>query len=58
MCMEAMLGISLYSCLYLKVAKTLCLLFNKIREQEGGTGYARMQCGTGGPKNIYTCMCE
>jgi hypothetical protein len=40
--MEAMLGISLYSCLYLKVAKMLCLsyyllcfLFNKIGEQEG-----------------------
>jgi hypothetical protein len=39
-CMEAMLGISLYSYLYLKVAKTLCLsyyllhfFFNKIREQ-------------------------
>jgi hypothetical protein len=42
MCMEAMLGISLYSYLYLKLAKTLCLsyfllcfLFNKIREEEG-----------------------
>jgi hypothetical protein len=39
-CMEATLGISLYSYLYLKVAKTLCLsyyilcfLFNKIREE-------------------------
>jgi hypothetical protein len=46
-CMEAMLGISLYSYLYLKLAKTLCLsyyllcfLFNKIRKQEGGTGSA------------------
>jgi hypothetical protein len=44
-CMEAMLGISLYSCLYLKLAKMLCVsyyflyfLFNKIREQEGRTG--------------------
>jgi hypothetical protein len=43
MCMEAMLGISLYSFLYLKLAKMLCLsyyllcfLFIKIRE-EGGT---------------------
>jgi hypothetical protein len=42
MCREAMLGISLYSYLYLKLAKMLCLsfyllcfLFNKIREQEG-----------------------
>jgi hypothetical protein len=45
-CMEAMLGISLYSYLYLKLAKPLCLsyyllyfLFNKIGE-EGGTGSA------------------
>jgi hypothetical protein len=45
--MEAMLGISLYSYLYLKLAKMICLsyyllcfLFNKIREQEGGTGSA------------------
>jgi hypothetical protein len=45
-CMEAMLRISLYSCLYLKLAKTLCLsfsilcfLFNKIGE-EGRTGSA------------------
>jgi hypothetical protein len=42
-CMEAMLGISLYSYLYLKLPKTPCLsyyllyfLFKKIREQEGG----------------------
>jgi hypothetical protein len=47
MCMEAMLGVSLYGYLYLKLAKTLCLsyyilcfLFNKIREQEGRTGSA------------------
>jgi hypothetical protein len=40
MCMEAMLGISLYTYLYLKLAKTLCLsyyllcfLFNKIGKQ-------------------------
>jgi hypothetical protein len=46
--METMLGISLYSYLYLKLAKMLCLsyyllcfLFNKIREQEGRTGSAR-----------------
>jgi hypothetical protein len=47
MCMEATLGISLYSYHYLKLAKTLCLsyyllcfLFNKIGEQEGWTGSA------------------
>jgi hypothetical protein len=46
-CVEAMLGISLYSYLYLKLAKMLCLsyywlcfLFNNIGEQEGGTGPA------------------
>jgi hypothetical protein len=46
MCMEAMLGISLHSYLYLKLEKPLCLsyyllcfLFNKIGE-EGRTGSA------------------
>jgi hypothetical protein len=49
-CMEAMLGISLYSYLYLKLAKTLCLsyynlcfLYNKIRKQECGTDSAQKQ---------------
>jgi hypothetical protein len=43
-CMEATLGIFLYSYLYLKLAKMLCFChyllcfpFNKIREQEGRT---------------------
>jgi hypothetical protein len=52
-CMKAMLGISLYSCLYLKLAKMLCLsyyllhfLFNKIGE-EGRTGSAWNQKGWG-----------
>jgi hypothetical protein len=47
MCMEAMLGISLYSYLHLKLAKMLCLsyyllcfLFNKIGEEEGRTASA------------------
>jgi hypothetical protein len=51
LCMEAMLGISLYSYLYLKPAKTLCLsycclclLFNKIGE-EGRTGSAGSEGG-------------
>jgi hypothetical protein len=65
--MEAMLGISLYSYLCLKQAKTLCLsysllcfLFNKIRKQEGGTGSAQKQeakgAGRGGGllQTIYT----
>jgi hypothetical protein len=49
LCMEAMLGISLYSYSYLKLAKTLCLpyyclwlLFNKIGEK-GRTGSAWKQ---------------
>jgi hypothetical protein len=44
-CIEAMLGISLYSYLYLKLPQMLCysyyllcFLFNKIREKEGQTG--------------------
>jgi hypothetical protein len=60
MCMEATLGISLYSYLYFKLAKMICLfyyllcfLFNKIGEQEGKTG-----CGWkgGGTNNVYTCV--
>jgi hypothetical protein len=50
MCMQAMLGISLYSYPYLKLAKMLCLsyyclclLFNKTGEQEGRTGSAWMR---------------
>jgi hypothetical protein len=46
LCMEAMLGISLYNYPYVKLAKTLCIsyyyscfLFNKIGE-EGRTGFA------------------
>jgi hypothetical protein len=44
--METMLGISLHSYLYLKLAKTLSLLslsflVNKIGERESGTGSAR-----------------
>jgi hypothetical protein len=53
-CMEPMLGISLYSYLYLKLAKMLCLsyyllcfLFNKIRKEEGRTGSAWKQWGRG-----------
>jgi hypothetical protein len=63
MCMEAMLGISLYSYLYLRLAKPLCLsfdllcfLFNKIGEQEGRTGSAWKWDGRGsGQNNVYTC---
>jgi hypothetical protein len=54
MCMKAMLGISLYSYPYVKLAKMLCLsyyclclLFNKTGE-EGRTGSAWKQGGVGG----------
>jgi hypothetical protein len=55
MCMEAMLGISLYSYPYLKLAKSLCLsyyflclFFNKIGEK-GRIGYAwKGRCWEGG----------
>jgi hypothetical protein len=56
--MEAMLGISLYSYLYLKLAKMLCLsyyllcfLFNKIGE-ESRTGSAWE--GAGGGEMVQT----
>jgi hypothetical protein len=60
--MEAMLGISLYNCLHLKLTKKLCLsyyllwfLFNKIGEQEGGTCSAREQGKKGkGTKAMYS----
>jgi hypothetical protein len=72
MCMEATQGISLCSYPYLKLAKLpcfsyyiLCFFFNKIREQEGGTGSAQrrgwgVEGGGGvndevGPNNVYTC---
>jgi hypothetical protein len=51
--MEVTLGISLYSYLYLKLAKTpclsyyLCFLFNKIGEQEGRTGSSWKRGGVG-----------
>jgi hypothetical protein len=58
-CMEAMLGISLCSCLYLTLAKTICLshyllcfLFNKIGEQEDGTGSAQKN-GVGVTQTMY-----
>jgi hypothetical protein len=58
-CIETTLGIFLYSCLYLKLAKMLCLsyfllcfLSNKIREQEGGTGSDRKR----GREVAQTCI--
>jgi hypothetical protein len=64
-CMETTPGISLYSYLYHKPAKMLCLffyyllcfLFNKIRK-EGRTGSAwklGVGSGRGGGTNIETC---
>jgi hypothetical protein len=61
-CMEATLGISLYSYLYLKLSKTLffllslCLLYNKIGEQEGGTSSAlKWRRTLFRLNNVYTC---
>jgi hypothetical protein len=61
--MEAMLGISLYSYPYLKLAKTLCLfyyhlcfLFNKIGEPEGGKGSAWQLWGVGLAQIMYTLV--
>jgi hypothetical protein len=55
--MEATQGVSLYSCLYLKLSKTLCLsyyllcfFFNKIREEEEGM--------EGGDQAMYTHLGE
>jgi hypothetical protein len=62
LCMEAMLGISLYSCPYLKLANMICLsyyllcfLFNKIGEQEAGTGSA-WKWGTGRGNEVAQAM--
>jgi hypothetical protein len=59
--MEAMLGISLYRYLYLKRVKILCVsyyllcfLFNKIREQEGRTGFSWKPGGGRVAQTMYT----
>jgi hypothetical protein len=63
-CMEAMLGISLYSYLYLKLAKTICLSYylfyvlNKIKEEaetSSAQNWGRGAGRGGGTKNVYTC---
>jgi hypothetical protein len=66
--MEAMLGISLFSYLYLKLAKMLCLsyyllpfLFNKTIEHKGGTGSAWKWGGRGGSgltMYVHVSKCE
>jgi hypothetical protein len=61
-CMATTLGISLYSYLYLKLARMICLsyflyfLFNKIRVLEDRTASAQRQGGGVGkwPNNVYT----
>jgi hypothetical protein len=65
--METTQRISLNSYPYLKLARPpcfpyclLCFIFNKFREQEGGTGSSqRWEEGglveKGGPNNVYTC---
>jgi hypothetical protein len=61
MCMEATLGISLYSYLYLKLAKILCLsyyllcfLFNKIGDKRAEQFLPGSGQWGGGPNNVYT----
>jgi hypothetical protein len=58
--MVTTLGISLYSYLYLRLAKTLrfsyyllCFLFNKVRKQEGRTGSAQNQGGGEVAQKMY-----
>jgi hypothetical protein len=61
--MEALLGISLNSYFYLKLEKNtmsyylLCFLFNKIREEGGGTDSAQMwgDVGREVAQIMYTC---
>jgi hypothetical protein len=63
MCMEVMLGISLHSYLYPKLAKILCFsyyllcfFFNKIGEKESRTGSVQKRGGGRGiPNNVYIC---
>jgi hypothetical protein len=66
--MEAMLGISLYSCFYLKLAQMLCLFFiisygisstkleKKAEQFLPGSNGDRGEHGGGGsgPNNVYT----
>jgi hypothetical protein len=61
-CMDA-IGISLYSYLYLKLAKILCLfyyllffLFNKIQEQEGETSSVQKGGGGGRGREVAQTM--
>jgi hypothetical protein len=63
MCMEAMLGVSLYSYLYLKLAKTLCLsyyllcfLFSSTKLENKRVEQVLPRKGWGLAKTIeYTC---
>jgi hypothetical protein len=64
-CMEAMLGISLYSYLYLKLAKKiglsyylLCFLFIKVEEQEGGTGFGQKRVEGEQPTYTHVSKCK
>jgi hypothetical protein len=57
-CMEAMLGISLYSYLYLKLAKTICLVISyvfsstKFEKKRRGSAWKQGR-GAGGTNNVY-----
>jgi hypothetical protein len=66
-CVEAMLGISLYSYLYLKLAKTLChsyylLCFLSTKSENKNKRVEQVLprsegvgWGRGGPNNVYIC---
>jgi hypothetical protein len=61
MCMEATLGISLYSYLYLKLTKTLSFLLSlmfstKLQNKRAEKVLPRSGCGGGGLNNVYTCI--
>jgi hypothetical protein len=62
MCMEAMLGISLYNYLYLKLATMLrlsyyllCFLFNKWRKRGWNMFCLEVGVGRDAPNNVCTC---
>jgi hypothetical protein len=52
--MEAMLGISLYSYLYLKLAKMLCFSITHVFSSTKLEN-KRVELELGGANNVYTC---
>jgi hypothetical protein len=57
---HGVLGISLYSCLYLKLEKMLCFLlspmfFPQENQRTRGWNSFCLEGGGSGPNNVYTC---